>query len=138
VTAPEQIQIFITRWLVHAWGVALAGILLVVVFRFELSGRQRAGLSGVGRVVPGTPDDPLRDPDSQRIIFASTDQHPGTSEFELCAVNRDGSKLEPITLTGSFNAFPQFSPDGKRLVFTSNRNAKQPHEINIFLADWED
>ena len=138
MTAPEQIQIFATRRLVHAWGGALAGIPLVVVSRFELSGQQRAGLSGVGPVVPGTPDDPLRDPDSQRIIFASTDQHPGTSEFELCAVNRDGSKLEPITLTGSFNTFPQFTPDGKRVVFASNRNAKQPHEINIFLAEWED
>ena len=138
MTAPEQIQIFTTRWLVHAWGVALAGILLVVVFRFELSGQQRAGLSGDGPVVHGTPDDPLRDPDSQRVIFASNYQHPGTSEFELYAVNRDGSKLEPITFTGGFNAFPQFSPDGKRLVFASNPNAKQPHEINIFLADWED
>jgi len=29
-----------------------------------------------------------------------------------------------------------FSPDGKRLVFVSNRNAKHPGEFNIFLADW--
>jgi len=75
-------------------------------------------------------------PDSHRIIFASNYQHPGTSEFELYAVNRNGSKLEPITFIGGFNAFPQFSPDGKRLVFASNRNATEPHEINIFLADW--
>jgi Tol biopolymer transport system component len=75
-------------------------------------------------------------PDSRRIIFASNYQHPGTSEFELYAVNRDGSGLEPVTFTGGFNAFPQFSPDGKQLVFASNRGAKEPHEINIFLADW--
>jgi len=41
-----------------------------------------------------------------------------------------------ITFTGGFSAFPQFSPDGERLVFASNRNAQQPHEINIFMADW--
>jgi Tol biopolymer transport system component len=29
-----------------------------------------------------------------------------------------------------------FSPDGRRLVFASNRNAAQPGETNIFIADW--
>jgi hypothetical protein len=26
--------------------------------------------------------------------------------------------------------------DCKRLVWASNRNGKQPHETNIFIADW--
>ncbi len=26
--------------------------------------------------------------------------------------------------------------DGKRIVFASNRNGSQPHETNIFVADW--
>jgi Tol biopolymer transport system component len=29
-----------------------------------------------------------------------------------------------------------FSPDGKKLVFSSNRNATRPHETNVFIADW--
>jgi Tol biopolymer transport system component len=29
-----------------------------------------------------------------------------------------------------------FSADGKKLVWASNRNAKAPHETNIFIADW--
>ena len=45
-------------------------------------------------------------PDSQRIIFASNYQHPGTSEFELYAVNRDGSKLEPHYLHWRLQCLP--------------------------------
>lgn len=75
-------------------------------------------------------------PDSQRIIFASNYEHVGSSQMELYALNRDGTGLERVTFTGGFNAFPQFSPDGKRLVFASSRNAKQPHEINIFIGEW--
>ena len=51
-------------------------------------------------------------------------------------MNRDGERLERLTFTGGFNAFPQFSSDGKQIVFASSRNAKQPHEINVFIADW--
>jgi Tol biopolymer transport system component len=29
-----------------------------------------------------------------------------------------------------------FSPDGRWLVFASNRGAKAPHETNVFLARW--
>ena len=35
-----------------------------------------------------------------------------------------------------FDAFPMFTSDGKRLVWASNRNGKEPHETNIFIADW--
>jgi len=28
------------------------------------------------------------------------------------------------------------SPDGKKLVFASNRNGKQRGETNLFLAEW--
>jgi Tol biopolymer transport system component len=39
-------------------------------------------------------------------------------------------------MEGHFNSFPMFSPDGKRLVWVSDRNAKEPGEFNVFLADW--
>jgi Tol biopolymer transport system component len=29
-----------------------------------------------------------------------------------------------------------FSPDGKRLVFASNRHAAQQGETNVFVAEW--
>lgn len=75
-------------------------------------------------------------PDSRRIIFSSNYQAPTSSAFELYTVDRDGSRLEQVTFAGGFNAFPMFSPDASKLVFISNRDAKAPHEINAFIADW--
>lgn len=56
--------------------------------------------------------------------------------FELYAINVDGTDLERITYSPSFDGFPMFSPNGKQVVWASNRNAKAPHETNIFTADW--
>ncbi len=86
--------------------------------------------------LPGASFAPAFYPDSRHIIFASNYQKPTSSEFELYSVDRNGDGLEPLTFTGGFNAFPMFSWDGKKLAFISNRNAKAPHEINVFIADW--
>jgi Tol biopolymer transport system component len=31
-----------------------------------------------------------------------------------------------------------FSPDGRYLVFASNRNARRPGDTNLFIAEWLD
>jgi len=76
-------------------------------------------------------------PDGKRIIFASNqaDAKAGR-EFDLYLINEDGTGQERITYRPDFDGFPMFSSDGKRLVWASNRNGKEPHETNIFLADW--
>jgi Tol biopolymer transport system component len=51
-------------------------------------------------------------------------------------VNLDGSGLERVTTDTTFDGFPMFSPDGKTLVWASNRHGTKPHETNLFLADW--
>lgn len=86
---------------------------------------------------------PFFTPDGKGIIF-STDHFdvkvPGAPRrqpnFDLAVVNVDGTGLERITFNGTFDGFPMFSPDGKKLVFASNRNASSPGDTNIFIADW--
>ncbi|MGB5047250.1 MAG: hypothetical protein WBO11_19970, partial [Nitrospira sp.] len=82
---------------------------------------------------------PFFHPDGHRVIFASnvdTRNASGRPEFHLYLVNEDGSGQERLTFDGQFNSFPMFSPDGKTLVWVSDRHAKEPGEFNVFLADW--
>jgi len=83
-------------------------------------------------------------PDGKRIIFSSNkdDWHEDIKQyghnFELYLVNIDGTGLERITYNNTFDSFPMFSPDGKKLSFASNRNPQKPRETDIFIADWVD
>jgi Tol biopolymer transport system component len=61
---------------------------------------------------------------------------PRGRNFDLYTINVDGSGLERITYNETFDGFPMFSPDGKKLVFASNRNGKVQGETNVFIADW--
>ncbi len=85
---------------------------------------------------------PFFTPDGKAIIF-STDHFdvktPGRRRqpnFDLALINVDGTGLERITFNETFDGFPMFSPDGKKLVFASNRNAATPGDTNVFIADW--
>ena len=60
-------------------------------------------------------------PGEQRIIFSSNYGDPRGREFDLWAIDVAGTRLERITAAPGFDGFPMFSPDGKRLAFSSNR-----------------
>jgi len=51
-------------------------------------------------------------------------------------VNLDGTGLTQITTHPEFDGFPMFSPDGSKVIWASNRNAKSEGETNVFVADW--
>jgi Tol biopolymer transport system component len=53
-------------------------------------------------------------------------------------VDENGENLEQITSESNFNAFPMFSFDGKKLVFSSNRNNHGTKDTNLFIADWKE
>ncbi len=85
---------------------------------------------------------PYFTPDGKRIIFCTNYFDPergtrrGQPNFDLALINIDGTGLERVTFNETFDGFPMFSPDGKKLVFASNRNASKPGETNVFIADW--
>ena len=88
-------------------------------------------------------------PDGAKILFTSDRD----GDLELYTMNPDGggvtrithalgydggTGLERITTCPEFDAFPMFTPDGRELVWASNRHGSKPRETNIFLADWKD
>ncbi len=75
--------------------------------------------------------------DGKRIIFSSNYTNPRSRNFDLYMINPDGTNLEKITTNGEFDGFPIFSPDGKKLLWASNRYGSEPHETNLFIADWK-
>jgi len=84
---------------------------------------------------------PFLHPDNQRIIFCSnlaTLGKRGMPNFDLWMINVDGTGLTRITSCPSFDGFPMFTKDGRKLVFCSNRDNGGTRETNVFLADWKD
>ena len=85
---------------------------------------------------------PSWSPDGSKIIFASNFVAPRSGNFELYLVSASESmataeKLERLTTSDVFDGFAMFSPDGKRVMWASNRHAKSKGETNVFVADFD-
>ena len=109
------------------------GQLELFIMNADGSGKKQVTTTGASNFSP------YFHPDGKRIIFSSnieTRGEGGRPSFHLYLVGDDGTGLERLTTEGHFNSFPMFSPDGKRLVWVSDRHAKEPGEFNVFLADW--
>jgi Tol biopolymer transport system component len=78
---------------------------------------------------------PYFHPSGDYIVFTANKL--GFANFELFIADARGGR-EPVrvTFTDGFDGLPVFSPDGKRLAWTSNRGADGKSQIH--LADWND
>lgn len=77
---------------------------------------------------------PFFHPSGDYLIFA-TNRH-GFDNFELYLVDAAGEKQpQRVTHTAGFDGLPAFSPDGRKLAWTSNRTAAK--QSQIFLANWD-
>jgi TolB protein len=99
----------------------------------DADGRNQRQITHLGAASFG----PSWTPDGKKIIFSSNHHtDPKLGNFDLFLINPDGSGLEQITTAATFDGFPMFSPDGKLLVWASNRYDVNPHETNLFVAEW--
>lgn len=71
-----------------------------------------------------------------RIMFCSNHAYKRGFPFNMYVLGRDEKQMEKISHDNSFDAFPMFSPDGKKILFCSNRNNGGTRDTNIFVADW--
>ncbi len=83
-------------------------------------------------------------PDGEHVVFSSNmddwneDHQAFGHNFELYKIKIDGSGLTRLTTNTFFDSFPMFSPDGKFMLFASNRDADNPRATHIFKAEWND
>ncbi len=75
--------------------------------------------------------------DGNRIIWSSN-VGADVREFDLWMIDKRGGEPERITFAPGFDGFPHFSPDGRWVVWSSNRADPKSRETNLFLARWVD
>ena len=97
--------------------------------------RDRAGnITGLRRERQLTKDrnvnwGPYWHPDGKHIIYA-TSAH-GHQNYELYLMRADGSRKTRVTFTEGFDGLPVFSPDGRRLMWSSKRTADATTQVFI-------
>ena len=103
------------------------------IYIIDADGQNRTQVTSLG----GANFAPFFYPDDQRILFSTNHHEKSARNFDLFGVDLDGGNLERITNFEGFDGFPMFSPDRRWLVFASNRWGTDPHETNLFLAEWK-
>ncbi|MCB0365959.1 MAG: PD40 domain-containing protein [Bdellovibrionaceae bacterium] len=70
-------------------------------------------------------------PDGEHILFASNLDDP--ENFEIYAIKKDGSCLQRLTYSLGNDVQPAISPDGKSVLFTSDRGGSR----QLYLMDFK-
>ena len=67
-------------------------------------------------------------PDGKEIVFDLLG--------DIYSMPATGGEAKVLRTGHAFEVQPRFSPDGKKIVFCSNRNNGGTRDTNIFIADW--
>lgn len=95
-------------------------------------------------------------PDGKQIVYRAHHPEPGAdmdeykallakglvkpTKMEIYVMDADGGNKHQLTTTGKANFCPFFSPDGTKIIFTSNMNAKdlKKPDFDLFMMSAED
>jgi Tol biopolymer transport system component len=77
-----------------------------------------------------SPIDPSFDPEGKKVVFADFPEE-DTENLEIYTIDIDGSNLSRLTDNPARDYFPKYSPDGKRVVFSSERDGN----IQLYTMD---
>jgi Tol biopolymer transport system component len=90
------------------------------IFTMNVDGSEQTQITQLGAMSWG----PYFHPSGEYLIFASNLE--GMKNFELYMVAADGSSTPVrVTFTEGFDGLPVFSPDGKRLAWSSSRGVER-------------
>jgi TolB protein len=57
------------------------------------------------------------------------------TSLEIFVMNADGSNLRPVTALGAASFAPYFSPDGKKIIFSSNQHNPRGRDFELWLIN---
>jgi TolB protein len=101
--------------------------------------------------LPGPDGGPFFSGDGSKIVFRGRHPQPGTeltdyfsllkqaiwrpTSLELFVMDRDGSNLKPVTTSGGASFAPFFTPDGKKIIFSSNLKNPRGRDFDLYLIN---
>jgi Tol biopolymer transport system component len=78
---------------------------------------------------------PFWHPSGKWLIFTRADHDPKVRpNYDLYLLRDDGSRMLRVTTDMAFDGLPVFSPDGRKLMWTSKRNGLSKSQV--FIADF--
>jgi TolB protein len=73
--------------------------------------------------------------DSKHVVYAAADHSvAGRPNYDLYWMNVDSGKKARVTFAPGADVLPVFSPDGKKLMWTSTRDGRRPSQL--YIADF--
>lgn len=116
----------LTKSVLNEWGPAWSPDGSLIAFnRTSQLYVMRPDGGGMRRISDVQGEYPAWSPDSRRIAFMSPSTETGSvrdPNYDVFVVNVDGSELRRLTTWRGQDGWPDWSPDGERIVFTTSRN----------------